>query len=72
MHAAEGMLYREAVLEAARRCGWAAHAVDQSALPAAALELGAIGRVAGRPWRKIEKDATRAAITLLPGTPGHD
>jgi hypothetical protein len=70
MHAAEGMLYRDAVLVAARRCSWAAHAVELSALPAAELELSTIGRAAGRPWRKIEKDATRAAITLLPRTSG--
>lgn len=65
MHAAEGMLYREAVLAAARRCGWAAHAVELSSLPGADLSLAAIGLAAGRPWRRIEKDAARAAITLL-------
>jgi predicted nuclease with RNAse H fold len=66
MHAAEGVLYREAVLGAARRCGWPAHAVDESALPAADDKVAALGRVAGRPWRRIEKDAARAALTLLP------
>ena len=66
MHAAEGMLYREAVLAAARRHGWAAHAVDMSLLPAAERAVTELGRVAGRPWRKMEKDAARAAITLLP------
>jgi hypothetical protein len=65
MHAAEGVLYREAVLAAARRCGWAAHAVELSSLPAAEQHLSEIGRAAGRPWRRIEKDAARAAITLL-------
>ena len=66
MHAAEGVLYREAVLAAARRCGWAAHAVEQSSLPAADHVLATIGIAAGRPWRRIEKDAARAAITMLP------
>ena len=65
MHAAEGVLYREAVLAAARRCGWAAHAVELSSLPAAEQHLSEIGRAAGRPWRRIEKDAARAAVTLL-------
>ena len=65
MHAAEGVLYREAVLGAARRCGWAAYAADMSLLPAAEQLLGPIGRAAGRPWRRIEKDAARAAMTLL-------
>jgi hypothetical protein len=65
MHAAEGMLYRQAVLAAATECGWTAHAVDQSALPAAEQAITAVGRAAGRPWRRLEKDATRAALTLL-------
>jgi len=66
MHAAEGALYRQAVLAAATECGWAAHAVEQSALPAAEQALTALGQVAGRPWRRLEKDAARAALTLLP------
>ena len=31
MHAAEGELYRKAVLAAAAECGWTAHAAPQSA-----------------------------------------
>jgi hypothetical protein len=66
MHAAEGMLYREAVLAAARQCGWQAHAVDVTSLPVAEQQLDSIARAAGRPWRRIEKDAARAAMALLP------
>jgi len=66
MHAAEGILYREAVLAAARHCGWPAHAVDVTSLPAAERQLDSIARAAGRPWRRIEKDAARAAMVLLP------
>jgi hypothetical protein len=66
MHAAEGVLYREAVLAAARQAGWAAHAVAEPALPPAADVLARLGRAAGRPWRRAEKDAARAALTLLP------
>lgn len=65
MHAAEGLLYREAVLAGAARCGWMARAVEQSALPAAEQAVNALGRSAGRPWRRIEKDAARAALALL-------
>ena len=43
MHAAEGMLYRQAVLAAAAECGWTARAVEQSALPAAEQTLGVLG-----------------------------
>lgn len=70
MHAAEGMLYRQAVLAAAAGCGWAAHAVDQSALPTAEQALTAVGQAAGRPWRRLEKDATRAALILLTAAGG--
>ena len=65
MHAAEGALYRQAVLAAATGRGWPARAVDQSALPSAEQVLGALGQAAGRPWRRLEKDAARAALTLL-------
>jgi hypothetical protein len=65
MHAAEGVLYREAALAAASRCGYTAHAVPEPELPEVPGILGELGRAAGRPWRRIEKDAARAAITLL-------
>jgi hypothetical protein len=67
MHAAEGILYREAMLAAARRCGWPAHAAAASSLRDGGDKLVAIGRAAGRPWRKMEKDAARAALDLLDG-----
>ncbi len=57
MHAAEGVLYRQAVLAGAAGCGWMTHAVEQA--------VNALGRVAGRPWRRFEKDAARAALALL-------
>jgi len=65
MHAAEGILYRQAVLAGARRCGWTAHAAGASALPPAEQVLTMLGQAAGRPWRRMEKDAARAAITVL-------
>jgi hypothetical protein len=67
MHAAEGVLYRQAVLAAVQECGWTPRAVDRSSLPASAPTLTALGRVAGRPWRQMEKDAARAAIAVLAG-----
>jgi len=65
MHAAEGVLYREAMLAAARQRGWTAHAVDGAGLRDLHQELAAIGRAAGRPWRRIEKDAAAAALHVL-------
>ena len=68
MHAAEGVLYRQAVLAAAQECGWTARAVERSSLPAAVPALAVLGSAAGRPWRQIEKDAARAALAILAGT----
>jgi len=59
------VLYRQAVLAAATGCGWTACAVEQSALPAAEQAIDMLGRAAGPPWRRPEKDAARAALTLL-------
>jgi hypothetical protein len=72
MHAAEGVLYREAVLAGAARCGWMAHAVEQSALPTAEQAINALGQAAGRPWRRLEKDAARAALAVLATTASED
>ena len=71
MHAGEGVLYREAMLAAARRCGWVAVAVDEQSLPVADHALRVIARDAGRPWRRIEKYAALAALAQLPGASGH-
>jgi len=68
MHAAEGIFYREAVLAAARACGWAARAVELSSVPTAEHALAVVGHAAGRPWRRAEKDAARAAIAVLAET----
>ena len=68
MHAAEGILYRQAVLAAAQECGWQAHAVESSLLPTAEPDVTVLGQAAGRPWRRTEKDAARAAITVLAQT----
>jgi len=65
MHAAEGALYREGVLAAGRQLGWHARAVDAATLRAEDDFVAAIGATAGRPWRRAEKDAVRAALTLL-------
>jgi len=68
MHAAEGILYRQAVLAAAQECGWQAHTVESSLLPTAEPAVTMLGQAAGRPWRRMEKDAARAAITVLAQT----
>lgn len=65
IHTAEGVLYRNVVLEAAQVCGWTAHAIEAEALPPAQEWLARAGRELGPPWRRQEKDAARAAASLL-------
>lgn len=67
MHAAEGQLYRDALIDAAAARGLATHGVPRGQaqglvtgdLAAAVAELGL---VAGRPWRKEHKLAAIAAL----------
>jgi len=60
MHAAGGIFCRQAV-----RAGARARAAGASALLPAEQVLAVPGQAAGRPWRRMDKDAARAAITML-------
>src|SRR5215510_22318 len=74
MHKAEGVLFREALIHAARECKLKAievpekelmfHAESKLKTPAAQLskQLAAIGKAAGPPWGKNQKDAALAAM----------
>ncbi len=71
IHAAEGVLYRQALIEASRAAGLAVAEVPAKQLAAQAAGrlrasdlptlLVEVGREAGRPWGKDEKDAYLAA-----------
>lgn len=77
LHAAEGELYRDALSEAAEREGLRvvrfvnkevrseAAAAQGWKLEQLEARLAEIGRVAGKPWTKDEKDATAAAMLAL-------
>ena len=77
MHKAEGELVRGALVAAARACQLAlATLPDKSAQGAAAQELGttragldrllaALGKAAGAPWGKDQKEAAAAALVAL-------
>jgi len=70
MHAAEGQLFRDAVLDAAVARGLVAHGVARRAaerLLAGDLAgaVARIGAAAGRPWRKEQKLATVAALVAV-------
>lgn len=77
LHAAEGELFRQALMAAADQHGLGLHVVPARELiplaegilgqDAATLRqtLAALGRALGPPWRKDQKDATLAAWVVL-------
>jgi hypothetical protein len=68
MHAAEGELYRDALMSAAELLGVRVQAVTPDALPDAAEQVRTLGVAAGRPWRREEKDAARCALVAMTGS----
>jgi hypothetical protein len=75
MHAAEGELYRDALVDAAATLGLAVTAVPRgvaddrlrtdAAGTTVAATVRALGRTAGPPWRKEHKRAAAAALAAL-------
>ena len=74
IHAAEGVFYRETVIDAGKRLGLEVHVITGRA--AADFLSGAgevrealeqVGKRAGPPWTIDEKCASLAALALLPG-----
>lgn len=74
MHKAEGVLFREALIQAAKECKLKAIEVPEKeilvhaehklkiAAPELSKQLSAIGKAAGPPWGKDQKDAALAAM----------
>jgi hypothetical protein len=79
MHKAEGVLFRDALVRAARACDlpWAAipekalakHAERAMGTPASTLvkKIATLGKSVGPPWGKDQKDAALAAWVALQG-----
>ena len=77
MHQAEGVLFREVLVAGARACEFEPVEIpEKSALAAAAERLGltrkqidariaALGKAAGPPWGKDQKEAAAAALAAL-------
>ena len=77
MHTAEGELFREVLVAAARACKLSlATLPDKSAFESAAAslrmkptqlqaKLAELGKAAGPPWRRLEKEAAAAALVAL-------
>ena len=72
MHKAEGVLFREALTAAAAALGMDATAIPEKELAAIGEARGilptlaALGKSAGPPWGKDQKDAALAALLALP------
>jgi hypothetical protein len=62
LHAAEGLLFRTAIADAAAECGFTVVAVQERDLKG---RVATIRRPQGPPWREDEKLATVAALMAL-------
>jgi hypothetical protein len=74
-------VFRDALVRAAGACGLKAHAIPEKVLPKHAERalatpasrllkiVAALGRSAGPPWGKDQKDAALAALVALEGRP---
>ena len=81
MHKAEGVLFRDALLEAARACGLRTleipekqlmkHAQAALSMTPASLDakVTSLGRPLGPPWARDHKDAALAALMALHDRP---
>lgn len=81
MHKAEGVLFREALVGAAKACGLRLVAIPEKRLtehseralgtPASSLvkKIAALGKSVGPPWGKDQKDAALAALVAFQGNP---
>jgi hypothetical protein len=79
MHKAEGVLFRDALVRAARVCGLrlveipekglTPHAERALGAPASSLakEIARLGKAPGAPWGKDQKEAALAALVALRG-----
>src|SRR5215510_5370123 len=77
MHKAEGVLFRDALVRAAKECGLGlveipektltTHAESALSTPASGLakEIARLGKIAGPPWGKDQKDVALAALVTL-------
>ncbi len=79
MHKAEGVLFREALVQAAKACGLKLVAIPEKELAkhaekalgatasGLAKKIAALGKSVGAPWGRDQKDAALAALTALRG-----
>ena len=68
IHTAEGELFRDVLVWAAKECRLAVIGVREKGLDASSLErVGSLGKLIGPPWTQDQKYATVAALMALRG-----
>lgn len=70
MHKAEGVLFRDVLVRASRACKVRTVEVPLATLPTHARltkQVAALGKTAGPPWGKDQKEAALAALVALEG-----
>jgi len=66
IHTAEGEMFREVLVWAARECRLPVTGVPEKSLDTASLHsIGSLGRLIGPPWTQDQKHATLAALMAL-------
>jgi hypothetical protein len=69
IHTAEGVMFRDVLVWAAKECHLTVNGVREKELEAASLKrLDSLGKLIGPPWTQDQKYATVAAFTALAGT----
>ena len=71
MHQAEGVLFREVLVAGARACGFEPERlVEKAGIPESmSSRIAALGREAGAPWGRDQKEAAAAALAALAMAP---
>jgi hypothetical protein len=66
IHTAEGELFRDVLIQAARECGLAVATLREKTVPVDALKtIATLGKLIGPPWTQDQKYATIAALSAL-------
>jgi hypothetical protein len=66
IHTAEGRMFRDVLVWAARECRLPVAGVSEKGLDAASLKrIASLGKLLGPPWTQDQKYATAAALTAL-------
>lgn len=66
LHTAEGVMFRDVLLWAAKECALPVHGVSEKSLAESSLEqIDSLGKLIGPPWTEDQKFATLAGLEAL-------